>query len=86
MSKKSNAFVERAIQIEELGPLVRGPLAAKFAQMSRRTLKNYEHPNGPLHPVKRNSRSVSYRKEELLEFLGLTEQTTKRRPRRRVAA
>ena len=82
---QSAHLIERAIQVEELGPLVPRPLAAKFGFVSTRTLKNNEWPKGSLHPIKRNARSVSYRKEELLEFFGLTEPTTKRRPARRVA-
>ena len=74
--------------MRSLGPLVPGPLAAKFGFVSRRRLKNNEWPKGSLHPIKRNARGLSYRKEELLEFFGLTEPTPKRSPARkgRVAA
>jgi hypothetical protein len=83
MPKFKSALIERAIQVDELGPLVPRPLAAKFGFVSTRTLKNNEWPKGPLNPIKRNARSVSYRKEELLEFFGLTEPTAKRRPARK---
>jgi hypothetical protein len=73
MLKKNNLLVERALTVEELPPLVPRPLAAKFGFMSTRTLKNHEAPKGPLNPIKRNARSVSYLKEELLAFLGISE-------------
>ena len=74
MSKsKSPLLIERAIQIEELPALVPRTMAARFGAMSTRTLKNHEAPRGPLNPVRRNSRSVSYLREELLAFLGIPE-------------
>ena len=68
-------MIERAIQLEELPVVVPRRLAAKFAAMSTRTLQNYEAPKGPLNPIKRNSRSVSYHRSELLKFLGIDEPT-----------
>ena len=73
MLKKNNLLVERALTVEELPPVVPRTLAAKFGFMSTRTLKNQEAPKGPLNPIKRNARSVSYLKEELLAFLGISE-------------
>lgn len=64
--------------------MVPRPLAARFACLSTRTLKNHEGKD--LTPIRRNARSISYRREQLLEFLGLTEPQPKRRPRRRAAA
>jgi len=85
VKKSKPALIERAIQVEELPPLVPRPLAAKFGFVSTRTLANYE--GRGLTPIKRNARSVSYRREELLEFFGLKESTQpKRRPRGRTAA
>jgi hypothetical protein len=83
---RSALLIERAIQVEELSPLVPRPLAAKFGLLSTRTLKNHE--GRGLTPIRRNARSVSYRREELLAFLGLTESQpqSKRRPGRRVSA
>jgi len=87
MKKSKSVLIERAIQAEELGPLVPRSLAARFGFVSPRTLKNHEFPKGPLNPVKRNARSVSYLKTELLAFFGLTEPPQpKRRPRRRATA
>jgi hypothetical protein len=65
--------LKELLTVEELPPLVPRPLAAKFGFMSTRTLKNHEAPKGPLNPIKRNARSVSYLKEELLAFLGISE-------------
>jgi hypothetical protein len=77
---KSALLIERAVQLEELGPIIPRRVAAKFGCMSPRTLKNHEYPRGPLNPIRRNSRSVSYLKTELLAFLGLTEPDAASKP------
>jgi hypothetical protein len=70
---KSSLTFERAILPEELPPIIPRVLGAKFGFVSPRTLKNHEYPRGPLHPIRRNSRTVSYRREEILQFFGFTE-------------
>jgi hypothetical protein len=87
MKKSKPALIERAVQLEELGPVVPRGLAARFGCVSPRTLKNHEYPKGPLNPIRRNARSVAYLRTEVLAFFGLTEPQPKRRvPRRRTAA
>jgi hypothetical protein len=73
-------LAQRALTVDELGPLVPRPVAAKFGYVTPMTLKNYEWPKGPLHPIRRSSRSVSYRKEEVLAFFGLTEPAPRQVP------
>jgi hypothetical protein len=63
---RSALLIERAIQVEELPPLVPRPLAARFGFVSTRTLKNHE--GRGLTPIKRNARSVSYRKKDCSRF------------------
>ena len=88
---KKSTLIERAILVEELPAAVPRPLAAKFGLVSTRTLNNHEYPRSPLNPIRRNTRSVSYLKTELLAFFGITEpdavsKPAKRRPGRRAAA
>jgi hypothetical protein len=76
MRKKSSnpkvrALLERPIEIEELPPIVPRPVAAAFSLLNPRTLLRAEE-EGKLTPIKRGKQSVSYRRDELLRFLGLT--------------
>jgi hypothetical protein len=75
----------KAITVEQLPPLVPRPLAADFALLTIRTLARAEE-RGELRPIKRNARSVSYRKEDLLAYLGLTASSEKKPVQRRPAA
>jgi hypothetical protein len=50
-------------------------LAAKFGFVTTRTLKNHE--GRGLTPIKRNTRSVGYLKQELLQFFGIADEPAK---------
>ena len=67
--KKTRRILERAIPVESLPPLVPKQLACDFSLLTTRTLDRAVE-KGLLHPVKRNSRAVSYHRDELLQFLG----------------
>lgn len=69
-SRKKPGLLNQAIEVSQLGPLVPRPVAVKFSNLSERTFRRAELGN-QLTPIKRNSQSVSYRKEQLLAFLGL---------------
>ena len=60
---------EKAVTVDQLPASVPRPLAAEFALVSTRTLRRWERFG--LKGFRRNSRCVSYRKEDLLAFLGL---------------
>jgi hypothetical protein len=60
----------QAITVEMLPPLVPRPVAAVFGLISKRTLQRAELA-GRLTPVRRGAQNVSYKKEELLKFLGI---------------
>jgi hypothetical protein len=64
-----NMLRPNAITVAQLPPLVPRPLAAVFGLVSRRTLWRAEI-DGQLTPVRRGN-SVSYKKEQLLKFLGI---------------
>jgi hypothetical protein len=83
MSQFKPVLIKRAITVEDLPPMVPRKLAAQFGLVTPRTLKNHEFPKGPLHPIRRNSRSVAYRKEEILEFFGIIEPKPQPQPKRR---
>jgi hypothetical protein len=70
MKSKTPKVLKIAIGVEQLPPLVSRPLAADFALVNVRTLIRAER-KGLLSPIKRNARTVSYRKAELLKFLGI---------------
>ena len=74
--KKTRKVLERAIPIESLPALVPKQLACDFSLLTARTLDRAVE-KGLLTPVKRNARSVSYRKEDLLAYLGLTASSKK---------
>jgi len=81
-SFKTRRVQERAITVEQLPPLVPRWLAVAFSLMTVRTLQRAEE-LGLLVPIKRNSRSVSYRKENLLAYLGLPVDSGKKSSARR---
>ena len=83
--QKTRAALEQAISVEQLPPLVPRPLAADFSLLTIRTLARAEE-RGELRPIKRNARSVSYRKEDLLAYLGLTASSKEKPAKRRRAA
>ena len=62
--------LKTAIRIEQLPELIARPLAADFACVNPRTLMRAER-RGELTPIKRNRKTVCYRKSDLLEFLGI---------------
>ena len=66
---KTSKVLKVAISVEQLPPLVPRGLAADFALVNERTLIRAER-KGLLSPIKRNLRTVSYRKDELLKYLG----------------
>ena len=67
--QSSSKILERPLEPWMLPIVVERPLAAKFAGLSTRTLQRAES-KGQLTPIKRNSRTVSYLRSELLSFLG----------------
>ena len=67
--KIRSKVLERAIPVESLPALVPKPLACDFSLLTPRTLTRAEQ-KGLLRAVKRNSRTVSYHRDELLKFLG----------------
>jgi hypothetical protein len=67
--KKTRRVLERAIPVESLPPLVPRSLACDFSLLTPRTFDRAVE-KGLLTPVKRNSRTVSYHRDELLKFLG----------------
>jgi hypothetical protein len=70
---KTSRVLKVGIKVEQLPALVPRSLAADFALLTERTLLRAER-KGLLSPIKRNLRTVSYRKEELLKFLGIEEE------------
>ena len=83
--QKTRAALEQAISVEQLPPLVPRPLAADFSLLTIRTLARAEE-RGELRAIKRNKRSVSYRKEDLLAYLGLIASSEKKPTKRHRAA
>jgi hypothetical protein len=67
---KSLNLLNSAIRVEQLPAVVPRGVAVDFSQLSRRTLLRAEK-LGRLRPIRRNKTSVGYRRENLLEFLGL---------------
>jgi hypothetical protein len=67
--EKTRRVLERAIPVESLPPLVSKALACDFSLLTPRTFDRAVE-KGLLTPVKRNSRTVSYHRDELLAFLG----------------
>ena len=82
---KTTKILKEAIQIEQLPPMVPRPLACDFALLSARTFIRAEE-KGLLRAFKGSSKQapVSYRKAELLRYLGIVDE--KPAPRRRRAA
>ena len=68
--RKKPGLLDKAIEIWQLPPLVSRQIAVKFSDLSERTYMRAEQ-KGLLHPINRNSQSVSYDRRELLKFLGL---------------
>ena len=69
-SRKKPGLLDKAIEIWQLPPLVQRQLAVQFSNLSERTFQRAEE-RGLIHPIRRNSRTVSYDRRELLKFLGL---------------
>jgi hypothetical protein len=67
---KTRNLLKKAIGIEQLPVLVPRAVAADFGILSKRTLIRAEQ-DGRLTPIRRGSQAVSYRREELLRFLGI---------------
>jgi hypothetical protein len=65
----------------ELPPKVPRTMAARFARLHPRTLSRAEQ-RGELTPFRRNSKVVSYDREELLRWLGFTFEPAKSLKRR----
>ena len=69
---KTRLLFETPIRLEQLPVLVPRAVAADFAVVSVRTLMRAER-DGKLTPIRRGDQAVSYRRDEFLKFLGITE-------------
>ena len=71
LKDRTRKLLKTAIEIQQLPALVPRQIACDFSLLHPRTFARAEE-RGELQAVKRNSRSVSYHKADLLAFLGIT--------------
>lgn len=67
--QRSSKLLDHPIDPRTLPIVVPRTLAAKFGCLSTKTLQRAER-LGRLTPIKRNTRTVAYQRDELLRFLG----------------
>lgn len=70
ISPKARKLLDRAIEVNQLPPVVSRPVAVLFSGLSSRTFRRAER-TGKIVPIKRNRSSTFYRRSDLLAYLGI---------------